>query len=53
LGLVFVIGLIYGFAQGELSLRSGPGRSSLLVLLGGFFLYAALHGFFQFVVVDF
>lgn len=53
LGLIFLIGLIYTIRQGDVGLARGEKRRNLVMLVGGLALYAAIHGFFQFVAVDF
>jgi hypothetical protein len=52
LGLIFLIGLIYTIRQGDVGWARGEKRRNLVMLVGGFALYAAIHGFFQFVAVD-
>jgi hypothetical protein len=53
LGSIFLIGLIYAVRQGDVGLARGRRRANLVMLVGGFALYMAIHGFFQFVAVDF
>lgn len=53
LGAIFFIGLIYTIRQDDAGLARGRRRRNLLMLLGGFVVYMAVHGFFQFVAVDF
>ena len=53
LGAVFAAGLVYAILQGDAGLRRGAPRRNLVMLLGGLLLYMAVHGFFQFVAVDF
>jgi hypothetical protein len=53
LGIIFVVGLIYAIRQGDVGLRRGRPRKNLVMLLSGYVLYMAVHGFFQFIAVDF
>lgn len=53
LGAIFLVGLIYAIRQGDAGLRRGRPRRNLVMLVGGYFVYMAVHGFFQFVAVDF
>jgi hypothetical protein len=48
-GAVFWIGMIYAWRQGDVGWSDPRQRRNLMTLTGGFFLYAAIHGFFQFV----
>ena len=52
LGAIFLVGLIYTIRQGDAGLRRGTPRRNLVMLVGGYMLYMAVHGFFQFVAVD-
>lgn len=49
LGLVFWIGMIYAWRQGDVGWVDRRRRRNLAVMVGGFALYAFVHGFFQFV----
>ena len=51
LGAIFFVGLIYVWRQGDVGLKSKRTRRNLGILVGGYFLYAAIHGFFQFISV--
>lgn len=53
LGTIFTIGVIYVIRQGDAGLARGRKRRNLVMLVGGLAFYLALHGFFQFVAVDF
>lgn len=53
LGAIFVVGLLYTVAQGDVGLTRGRRRRNLVMLVGGLAVYMAIHGFFQFVAVDF
>ena len=53
LGLIFFAGLIYTIRQGDAGLARGRPRRNLVMLVGGLCVYMAVHGFFQFVAVDF
>ncbi len=46
-GLVFAVGLAYGFRQGYLS-GSGAGLRNLMLALGGFALFAGVQGYLQY-----
>jgi uncharacterized protein YneF (UPF0154 family) len=48
LGAVFFFGLFVAVRQADVGLATPRQRRWLAVLLGGFVLYAGLHGFFQF-----
>jgi hypothetical protein len=45
--------LAYTIRQGDAGLRKGAPRRNLFMLVGGYLLYMAVHGFFQFIAVDF
>lgn len=49
LGVVFWIGMIYAWKQGDVGWVDRRRRRNLAVMVGGFALYAVVHGFFQFV----
>ncbi len=49
LGIVFWIGMAYAWRQGDVGFVDRRRRRNLAVMVGGFALYAAVHGFFQFV----
>ena len=49
LGTVFWIGMAYAWKQGDVGWSDPRKRRNFLTMAGGFFLYAAVHGFFQFV----
>ena len=49
LGAVFAGGLVYAWRQGDVGLRDRRARRSLGILVGGYFFYMGLHGFFQFI----
>ena len=49
LGTVFWIGMIYAWRQGDVGWADARQRRNFLTVSGGFFLYAIVHGFFQFV----
>ena len=49
LGIVFFFGLYLAYRQGDVGLKTRRQRLWLGVLVGGFVLYASMHGFFQFV----
>jgi hypothetical protein len=53
LGAIFFVGLGYAIRQGDAGLRRGAPRRNLVMLLGGYLFYMAVHGFFQFIAVDF
>ena len=48
LGAVFFVGLGYAWKQGDVGLQDTR-RRNLFTLVGGYALYAVIHGFFQFV----
>jgi hypothetical protein len=48
LGMVFFFGLWVAFRQGDIGLKTARQRLWLGVLVGGYVLYASIHGFFQF-----
>ncbi len=49
LGVVFWIGVGYAWRQGDVGLQDPRRRRNLAMIVGGFVLYAGIHGFFQFV----
>ncbi len=49
-GVVFLIALVLALASGELTLAHSHGRRYFAILVGGFFLYVALHGLSVFVL---
>lgn len=49
LGLVFWIGVFYVWRQGDVGFQDSRRRRNLFTLVGGFALYMAIHGFFQFI----
>ena len=49
LGVVFWIGMLYAWRQGDGGWGDRRRRRNLAVMVGGFALYAVVHGFFQFV----
>ncbi len=51
MGAIFFTGLFYCWRQGDVSLKQPRQRRNTFVLVGGYCLYAVLHGFFQFVAV--
>ena len=53
LGIVFWFGMWVAFKQGDIGLQTPRQKRWLFTLGGGYFLYAAVHGFFQFVAVRF
>jgi len=53
LGVIFILGLVYVIRQGDAGLTRGRRRRNLVMLVGGLALYLAVHGFFQFIAVDF
>jgi hypothetical protein len=53
LGAIFFVGLGYTIRQGDAGLKRGAPRRNLFMLVGGFLVYMAVHGFFQFIAVDF
>lgn len=48
-GLIFAVGLFFGFKSGFLGFEAGPKRRNLILSFGGLFLLAALQGYLQFV----
>jgi len=44
---------VYAIRQGDVGWRAGEPRRNLLMLVSGCVVYLAIHGFFQFVAVDF
>jgi len=48
-GAVFAIGMIYAWRQGDVGLGDARQRRNLLTMVGGYLLYAVVHGFFQFI----
>lgn len=48
-GVIFSVGLYFGFKGGFLGLEAGPKRRNLLLSFGGLFLLAGLQGYLQFV----
>ncbi|MFH1131916.1 MAG: hypothetical protein V1754_11315 [Pseudomonadota bacterium] len=53
MGIIFVVGIVFGVRQGDIGLAKGRRRRNLIMLLGGLIVYLLLHGFFQFVAVRF
>ncbi len=53
LGAIFTAGVVYAVRQGDVGWRRGRRRRNLVMLLGGMAVYMVVHGFFQFVAVDF
>ena len=49
LGLVFWIGVAYAWKQGDVGFQDRRRRRNLFMIVGGYLLYAVIHGFFQFV----
>ncbi len=52
LGLMFFFGLWIAYRQGDVGTKTKRQRKWLAILLGGYFGYAAVHGLFQFVLVQ-
>lgn len=48
LGVIFFAGLAYGVRQGDVGFSTRGKRRNLIILLGGYFLYMAVHALFQF-----
>ncbi len=48
-GVIFLIALALALASGELSPKTSEGRRYLAILIGGFALYAVVHGLSVFV----
>ena len=53
LGVIFAAGVAYAVRQGDVGWQRGRRRRNLVMLLGGMAVYMVVHGFFQFVAVDF
>ena len=53
LGSIFFVGLLYAIRQGDVGVAPGRKRRNLIMLVGGLVLYMTIHGFFQFVAVEF
>jgi hypothetical protein len=49
LGLVFLFGLVVAYRAGDVGFTTARQRRWLLVVGGGMLVYAAAHGFLQFV----
>lgn len=49
LGAIFFGGLYVAYRAGDIGLETPRQRKWLFILGGGYALYAALHGFFQFI----
>lgn len=49
LGAVFVLGLVFAWREGFVGLGTPRQRGWLLLMLGGYGLYAGIHAFFQLV----
>ena len=49
MGAIFFLGLFYCWRQGDVGLKEKRQRRNTAVLVGGYCLYAVLHGVFQFV----
>ena len=49
MGALFFLGMAYLYKQGDVGFSSPQAKRNTAMLLGGYVLYAALHGFFQFV----
>ena len=48
MGLIFVIGMIYGWKQGDVGFKTGRQRKNFGIMVGGYLLYGFVHGFLQF-----
>ena len=49
LGAVFAIGMIYAWRQGDVGFGDVRQRRNLYTMVGGYLLFAVVHGFFQFI----
>lgn len=49
LGAVFAVGLGYAWRQGDVGFGDPRQRRNLWTMIGGYLLFAVVHGFFQFV----
>lgn len=49
LGAVFAAGMFYAWRQGDVGLGDVRQRRNLLTMVGGYLLFAVVHGFFQFI----
>ncbi len=52
LGLMFFYGLWLAYRQGDVGTKTKRQRKWLTILLGGYVVYAVVHGLFQFVLVQ-